>query len=106
MKPKEKGCRLSLLAVYKCIYSAAAPLSTIPQHQNPDFSASIKHGQKSSDPLIASWLQCQTEASNTSIYPDGVLLDSHVPLLDCLASILQVSLISPSISSIPWENPD
>lgn len=61
-------------------------------HHSPtsdtDFWASIKHGQKSSDPLTTSWLPCQTGTSKTSSQVDWVLLDSHTPLMDCLASIL------------------
>lgn len=43
---------------------------------DPAFSASIKHGQKSSDPLTAFWLMCQTGTSKTSSQVDWVLLDS------------------------------
>lgn len=55
---------------------------------DPDFLASVKHGQKSSDPLTTSWLLCQTGTSKTSSQVDWVLLDSHTPLMDCLASTL------------------
>lgn len=60
---------------------------------DPAFSASIKHGQKSSDPLTTFWLLCQTRTSKTSSQVDWVLLDSHTPLMDCLPSLyLELSL--------------